>query len=197
MKVDIVIAVAERGGPENIIRMMIEKMKPYGMQFRVVQMAWEGCCWLDESVSFYPLTEGKGGHTPQEFMQAYSSLLCRTGELPDLVLAVAWPYMSRIVKQVMQDRGLRIPVVSWLHSRISAYERRGFGGLSELLAADAHFAINENLWGEIRKAAGKSVVYRINNPVEMPAEVKKRRENFGILYCSWEGSLRKKILFFF
>ena len=167
MQVDIVIAVAERGGPENIIKMMINKMKSFGIQFRVVQMVWEGYRWLDAEVPFYPLAEGKGGHNPAEFVQKYSELLERTKKVPDLVLAVAWPYMSLIAKQVLVDKGLDVPVVSWLHSGIQAYEGKGFGGIRELMAADAHFAINGSLWEDIRKVSGSSAVYRINNPVEM------------------------------
>lgn len=167
MKVDLLIAVAERGGPENIIRMMIPKMKAFDIQFRVVQMAWEGYRWLDAKVPFYPLTEGKGGHSPAEFIQKYSELLDRTGKVPDLVLAVAWPYMSLIAKQVLVGKGLNVPVISWLHSGIQAYAGKGFGGIRELMAADAHLAINANLWEDIRKVSGSSVVYRINNPVEM------------------------------
>lgn len=170
MNVDIVIAVAERGGPENIIKLMIKKMKPFGIRFRVVQMAWEGYRWLDAKVPFYPLTEGKGGHSPAEFVQKYSELLEQTGQVPDLVLAVAWPYMSLIAKQVLVGKGLDVPVVSWLHSGIQAYASKGFGAMRELMAADAHFAINGNLWEDIRKVSGSSVVYRINNPVEMAGE---------------------------
>lgn len=188
MNVDIVIAVAERGGPENIIKMMIDKMKPFGIQFRVVQMAWEGYCWLDAKVSFYPLTEGKGGHSPAEFVQKYSELLERTGKVPDLVLAVAWPYMSLIAKQVLVGKGLDIPVVSWLHSGIQAYEGKGFGGIRELMAADAHFAINDSLWEDIRKVSGSSVVYRVNNPVEMDSVSKGKS-------ASGKKELRHTLLF--
>ncbi len=167
MKVDILIAVAERGGPENIIRMMIDKLTPLGMQFRVVQMAWEGYRWLDEDVAFYPLTEGKGGHTIVEFCQVYSALLDETGEVPELVLAAAWPYMNVLAKEVFATKGLRIPVISWLHTDVEAYARKGFGGWPELLTADAHFAISDDIQKAIRKQDPRACIYRLHNPVEI------------------------------
>lgn len=188
MNVDIVIAVAEHGGPENIIKMMIPKMKAFDIQFRVVQMVWEGYRWLDEDVQFYPLTEGKGGHNPAEFIQKYSELLDRTGKVPDLVLAAAWPYMSLIAKQVLVGKGLDVPVVSWLHNGIQDYVRNGFGGTRELMAADAHFAINRSLWEDIRKFSGSSVVYRVNNPVDMNG-LQTKKEAFG------DGKLKYTLLF--
>lgn len=188
MKVDIIIAVAERGGPENIIRMMIRKLTSPDMQFRVVQMAWEGYRWLDDDVAFYPLTEGKGGHTIVEFCQAYSALLEETKEIPDLVLAAAWPYMNVLAKQVFAEKGLHIPVVSWLHTDVEAYARKGFGGWPELLTADAHFAISDGIRKAIAGHEKKAPVYRLHNPVEIAQAAEDMPPARG-------GGLRHTLLF--
>lgn len=52
MKVDIVIAVAERGGVENVICDTAIYLKNSGWKVRIIQLVWEGFCWTPSDISF-------------------------------------------------------------------------------------------------------------------------------------------------
>ena len=59
MTVDILIAVAQKGGVENVINMTAPYLKRNGWEVRVVQLVWEGVAWVTEDIPFYPLLEGR------------------------------------------------------------------------------------------------------------------------------------------
>ena len=52
MTIDIVIAVAERGGVENVINDTALYLKEDGWIVRIVQLVWEGINWTREGILF-------------------------------------------------------------------------------------------------------------------------------------------------
>ena len=167
MTVDILIAVAERGGVENIISMTAEYLEAADMHFRVIQMAWEGVKWLDEKTEFYPLTTGKKGHTLNEFQTEYENLIRKTGIIPDVMLAAGWPYLNLMARRIVSKNNYNTKIISWLHADAKRYESAGFGGMEALMYADAHFAISSEIYNSIIAANAAAEVYRIYNPVDI------------------------------
>ena len=77
MKIDIVIAVAQCGGVENVINDTASYLQKQGWRIRVVQLIWEGVNWLNRSVSFYPLLFGKDNHDLEELVKVYGDFIKR------------------------------------------------------------------------------------------------------------------------
>ena len=100
MTIDIVIAVAERGGVENVINDTALYLKEDGWIVRIVQLVWEGINWTREGILFFPLLYGRAGHNLMEFTEAYMNFLHEKGK-PDIVLATAWPYMSYVAQKAV------------------------------------------------------------------------------------------------
>ena len=147
MQIDILIAVAEKGGVENVIKMLVPHLENCrGWKVRVVQLIWEGTRWLDESIQFYPLIYGREGHTSDEFVEAYVSFVKENGA-PDAVLATAWPYMCYVAKKALTMTGnTSCKVISWLHGPVERYKAAGYGGYEQLALADAHLAISKTIY---------------------------------------------------
>ncbi len=164
MKIDIIIAVAERGGVENVINRTAAYLQQKKHTVRVVQMVWEGVEWVEQGVAHFPLLYGREGHSLEEFAEEYQGFLEREG-MPEIILAAAWPYMSYVAKAAVLQKHARIPVVSWLHAPAERYQAAGYGGYESLWYADAHFAISGSIYNAICRHGGKQV-YRIYNPVD-------------------------------
>lgn len=170
VQIDVLIAVAERGGVENVIKMMIDTLESPQIHFRIVQLVWEGYRWVDADVEFHPLLTGRAGHTLQEFIEQYYCFVQAQTTKPDIILATGWPYLCMVAKEVIQALGMTAKVVSWLHCGAERYEQAGYGGLKQLEYADVHFAISEKIKKQIQDAIPNSIVYRIYNPVELPED---------------------------
>lgn len=164
MKLDIVIAVAECGGVENVINMLSVYLNGKGWKVRIIQIVWEGIKWAPKGIPFFPLLFGRDGHTLAEFAEAYHDFLRKHGK-PDMILAVAWPYMSYISQKAVGSESLKIPVVSWLHAPVSRYQAAGFGGYDSLAYADAHMAISDSIYRDISTHISTKV-FRVYNPVD-------------------------------
>lgn len=164
MRLDIVIAVAERGGVENVINMTSTFLKRKGWDVRIVQIVWEGTRWTPKEVPFFPLLFGREGHNLADFVEAYDTFLKKQGK-PDMILATAWPYMSYISKKVVWSEKRKIPVISWLHAPVKRYQSAGFGGYDSLAYADAHMAISDSIYRDISTHIASKVV-RVYNPVD-------------------------------
>lgn len=163
MKIDIVIAVAERGGVENAINQIAVYLKQRH-EIRIIQLVWEGVRWTAPEVRFYPLLYGREGHDLEEFIAAYRSFL-EQEEVPDIILAAAWPYMSVVAKLAAEQMERQIPVISWLHAPVERYQAAGYGGYESLAYADAHFAISQSIYNAICRK-GRERVYLVSNPVD-------------------------------
>lgn len=166
MKIDILMPVGEKGGVENVVNSVAQYMKKQGWEIRVIQLVWEGVEWVLEEIPFFPLLYGRAGHNLQEFAQAYSEFMNKHGA-PDVTLATTWPYMCYVSKQAAFLSNVEFKVISWLHAPVERYVQAGYGGYESLEFADAHFAISDLIYQEIRKNCKKRLLYRVNNPVEM------------------------------
>lgn len=172
MIIDILIAVAEKGGVENIINMVVPYFRNQRKwDVRVVQLVWEGYTWTDKDTPFYPLLRGREGHTLEEFVKVYAEFLKDNG-VPDVVLATAWPYTCYIGKKalVMQD-GSDTKVISWLHAPVEQYEKAGYGGYSYLALADMHLTISQLLYEGLKEKFSDKLMVRVNNPVDFSKSV--------------------------
>ncbi|MCH5268300.1 MAG: glycosyltransferase [Lachnospiraceae bacterium] len=174
MKIDILIAVAEKGGVENVVNMVIPYFRNQrNWEVRVVQLVWEGFTWTDEETPFYPLLRGRAGHTQVEFVESYAGFLKDHG-VPDMVLATAWPYMCYVAKYALDM--LDAPdkkVISWLHAPVERYKAAGFGDYEQLALADAHLAISQYIYDELKCNLADSLVVAIKNPVDFSKIVPK------------------------
>lgn len=176
MTIDILIAVAEKGGVENIINMAVPYFqKQQKWDVRVVQLVWEGYTWTDKDTPFYPLLRGREGHTLEEFVTVYAEFLKDNGT-PDVILATAWPYMCYVGKKAlaMQGQGSSSRVISWLHAPVEQYEKAGYGGYSYLALADIHLAISQLIYEGLKEKFQDKLMVRVNNPVDFSKSVVRK-----------------------
>ncbi len=164
--VDILVAVAARGGGENCINMLGKYLSQKDFHVRVVQMIYEGTDWADKSMDFHYCYPTREDHELKDFIEAYASFLKENGA-PNLVLATAWPMMSYVAKRAAIQVGCDITVASWLHAPLKMYDQSGFGGGDYVKYADLHFAISNEIANEIRSFDPDGFIYRINNPADL------------------------------
>lgn len=99
--------------------------------------------------------------------EAYTAFI-RSHGAPDICIATNWPIMVTACDIVRKRQGLHnMKLISWIHNTISTYEEAGLGGASEIVAADAHFAISHQMGEDIRKADPDALIYEVGNPVDM------------------------------
>ena len=158
MLIDVLIPVAEKGGVENVIKIMLQELESAKMYFRVIQLVWEGTFWLPENVDFHPLLEGRKGHTLQEFADIYADFL-KNNDKPDIILAVGWPYMCCVGRAVAEYYEMETKIVSWLHNPLERYEVRGYGGIEELKQADYHLAIFLQIQKCLHEAGYETILF--------------------------------------
>lgn len=164
--VDILIAVAERGGVENCINMLGKYLTEKGYRIRIIQMVFEGTEWADDCMEFHYIYTSRAGHNLQDFTDGYEAFLKKFGN-PSLTIATAWPMMSYIAKKASSNLGCDLMVGSWLHAPLGRYEAAGFGGADYADNGDLHFAISDEIAEELRAYNPEAVIYRVNNPVDM------------------------------
>lgn len=178
MTIDIVLPVAEKGGVENTIKMLIDHINEYHVSpdkwnIRVIQFVWDEVKWLDNSVSFTVFNTGKGNYDANKFAAQYAEYLLDNGS-PDVILAVAWPMISFIVKKAINiANNSSIPVISWLHAPVEIYEQAGYGSYQHLALADAHFCISKYISDEIKNNLPESIIFNVRNPhnnISIPSE---------------------------
>lgn len=165
ISIDILLAVAEKGGVENVVNQTALYLQEQGIQVRIIQMVWEGVHWVSPSVPFYPLLEGRGTYSLNQFTESYTDFLL-TRKKPDIVLATAWPMMVLTAKMAAARLNIRFKIVSWLHAPVDRYVAAGFGGLECLEKADAVFVLNEKAQKIIRAHNPALRTELVNNPVD-------------------------------
>lgn len=168
MRLDILIAVAEKGGVENVINDTVPYLQQQGVSVRIVQIIWEGTPWADSRIPFYHLINGRDISTSRDMINSYKQFLQET-YVPDTILATVWPLMSYVGKNAVSELGCpHVNIVSWLHhAPIINYEISGFGGFEELKMADGHIAISEMIYTEIKENLPDAQIHRVNNPVDI------------------------------
>ena len=190
---DILIAVAEKGGVENCINLIGRYLVSKNIKVRVVQLVYEGYSWTDESLEFYSVFGSRKGNTVNRFVEGYKNKLKEIGA-PDLVIATAWPMMSYVAKVVAGEIGADYLVASWLHAPVSRYEIGGFGGKKYVDAADFHFAISDAIANELY-TSGDTKIYRVNNPVDLSRVKETYSHKKGELLYVGRLSAEKNIQF--
>ncbi|MCM1295535.1 MAG: glycosyltransferase [Muribaculaceae bacterium] len=168
MRLDILIAVAEKGGVENVVNNTIPYLQQQGIMVRIVQVIWEGESWADDEIPFYHLIDERDVSTGRDMINAYKEFLQNT-YVPDTILATAWPLMSRVGKKAVSELDCTdVTIISWLHhAPIINYERSKFGGFEDLKMADGHIAISEKIYDEIKGNIPDAFVCRVHNPVDI------------------------------
>ena len=165
MKVDVLIAVAQHGGVENVINMTASYLQKRDYEVRIVQIVFEGYYWIKDEIPFYPLLEGRNGHDLEEFAQAYAKFIQKNG-VPEIVLATAWPYMCYVAKKAAYLSNTSLLVISWLHAPVARYQEAGYGGYESLTLADAHFVISNGIFDDIRNHCKDSIIFSVRNPID-------------------------------
>lgn len=179
MKLDILIPIGEKGGVENVINMVAPYLQEKGIEVRVVQLIWEGVPWVAEGVPFYPLMKGLDGHTLLEMIEQYAAFLQKT-EMPDVILATAWPSMCDVARRVVDYLEIDTLIISWMHTQMKFYMDAGYGSWEYLVMADAHFAISREIYEDILENLPDAQVEYAYNPVDFEKCVyfeKQKQEN--------------------
>ncbi len=164
MIIDIFIAVADKGGVENVINATAAYLKKQGNTVRLIQAVWEHHPWTCPEIDFYYLSDQRANQDSEKWKNGYLGFLRENG-CPDVILATNWPLMSLIARQAIAETGKQIPLVSWVHNPIERYAAAGYGGVEMLQYADAHLAINQRIETEIQKTIANAKIARVHNPV--------------------------------
>lgn len=163
--VDVLIAVAAKGGVENCVNMLGRYLKNKGFRVRIIQLIYEGESWADETLEFYYIYESRKVNALKDYIEGYEKKLLEIGA-PDIVLATAWPMMSYVAKATADRIGADYMVASWLHAPLEMYIKAGYGDGEMLDKADFHFAISEEIADAIKNQNANAKIYKINNPVD-------------------------------
>jgi UDP-D-galactose:(glucosyl)LPS alpha-1,6-D-galactosyltransferase len=185
--IDILVPMSGRGGVENVINAVSQKLLACGHRVRVVQMVYSGLEWVCEGVEFYPiLTGGKKVGRVEEFVDLYASFLDDHG-CPALVVATPWPFMAYAARGALEvvnyhlataernasgndiyaDLYNRTKVISWLHAPVETYKQYGTGGIECLSFADSVFVLTNKARNQILSAIPNANVEIVANPVDM------------------------------
>ncbi len=191
--VDILIAVAEKGGVENCINMVGRFLVQKNIKVRVIQLVYEGYSWADECMEFHYIYQSRNNNTVGGFVEGYKRKLLEIGT-PHLVLATAWPMMSHVAKTVGALLDADFLVASWLHAPLSRYEQAGYGGKEMLDAADFHLAISDFIASDI-KSISDSKVYRTYNPVDLSRTKRVEHSSKNMLLFVGRISAEKNLSF--
>ncbi len=164
--VDFVLAMASRGGVENVLNQVCGYLHERGVKVRVIQILDTHVSWLESDVEFLPLTDREHIFRLDEMKPAYRDFM--SGQrVADVTVCVGWPLVTRIVGEVFAELGIKSKIVSYLHGSIHHYAKDGVGGIDELRFADVHFCINQNNAAKLEKEYPESKVVRILNPIPM------------------------------
>ena len=192
--IDIVIPTAQKGGVENVINMLAMHLLKNDFRVRVVQFVWEKYCWLSEEIEFYPMREGLGNYTSDEFVSDYENFLQENG-VPDLIVATNWPLMPYIIRNATARLNVHIPILSWVHNEIERYEANGFGGVEYMQYADAHLAINSKIKDTILSRFPDEIVFDVKNPVDLDKlqkyQLNHKNLNFKLIFVGRLSAVKR------
>ena len=163
--IDILLAVGKKGGVENVVNKNAVFLQQQGYCVRVIQLVWEGVRWVEQAIPFYPLREGRGEYSLNEFIAAYTTFLANH-EKPDLILATAWPLMTLVARMSVEKLAFNCKIVSWLHGPLERYVDAGFGGAECLKKANRVFVLNERTRKTIHIYDPTICVDLVKNPVD-------------------------------
>lgn len=175
--VDVLMAVGYYGGVENVINRLGCYLIDHGFRFRIVQIIYEGDAWADSKLEFlYAYDSGKNMDL-EKMCMGYQKILKETNEIPDVILATGWPYMSYVAKHAAEDLKARIPVIGYPHTNPWRYGQSGYGDVDMFNNAEVCFAISNQIHEEIKKSNPNCINYRVNNPLPegiLPGDPQRR-----------------------
>ena len=180
--VDIVLAVASRGGLESVLNNLCLNLKKQKYNVRVIQILDTGTGWLDESVEFYGLTTSDQVTYLSEMKEHYKTFVRKNG-VADIILTTGWPLMTQYVSEALNELGFCAFVCSYLHGAIDHYAKDGVGGIECLQNAKAHFCINHTNAKRLLHTYPGAPVFEIGNPVSKENTCfSKERDLYSLVY---------------
>lgn len=177
IRVDIVCPTGGlRGGVENVIKKWVKYIDHDEYDLRIFH-CHEGLAYLEGYPKAYCVNKPFEVADLDYLIEAYSSFVQQFGA-PDICIATNWPMMVLACSEVKKRMSLsKMKLVSWIHNRISIYEKEGLGGTSDVLFADYHFSISRGISDEIRNQKSDAKIIEIYNPVDFedtePGEMDK------------------------
>lgn len=168
IRVDIVCPTGGlRGGVENVIKKWIKYIDHDKYDLRIFH-CHEGLAYLEGYPKAYCVNKPFEVANRDYLEEAYTSFVQQMGA-PDICIATNWPMMVLACANVKSRLNLsEMVLVSWIHNKISIYEKEGLGGTADVVTADCHFSISKGISEEIRMESPDAKIYEIYNPVDLP-----------------------------
>lgn len=164
--IDVVVAVAKKGGVEKVMNAVCRYFENENYKVRMIQMVYEGDAWYDNPEEFYYIYKQRDNQSDRSFIEGYKKFLVSNGN-PDIIIASGWPMMSLVCKRACQELGADINVISWTHNDIDKYVLSHYGGVECLEVADANFVLNKKTEMQIKKYNQDLIIYNIGNFVKI------------------------------
>ena len=161
-----------RGGVENVIKAWTRRLDPVRFDLRIFHISPGQNDYLDGYEKQYTLPlpdDGLETLTVQYCAQAYHFFLEQMGA-PDICIATWIPMVSQACVIARNAKGMKFPVVSWIHGELATFRRDGWGDVPDMLGADAHFCISGEIERAIRERSPQAKTFFIGNPV-MPVSI--------------------------
>ena len=176
IKVDILSPVGGlHGGIENVIRCWVSKLPDKGFDIRVIHMT-PGRAYLQGFPKIYSFPGPEKPGDKEYYAEKYLEFI-KGSYAPDICVAINWPLMTYVASEVRAKANGNFKIVSFVHNKISEYNKAGFGGLSHMLLADGHISINNQIKNEILSTDKAARVYVVGNPVDLPEDTRGNRIN--------------------
>ncbi len=182
IRVDIVSPLGGNvGGVENVIYGWSRNINGEKVDLRIFH-CYQGGAYLKGYDKTYAMDVPFEDVDMAHLIDSYAYFVSNYGA-PDICMATNWPIMSKACSVVRDRLSLSdMKIVSWIHSTLSIYEERGFGGIEELLYADAHFTISRETSEAIWSADSAATVYEIGNPVGEAEAGDSEKDPFMLTY---------------
>ncbi|MCR5546729.1 MAG: glycosyltransferase [Lachnospiraceae bacterium] len=187
--VDIVIAVASKGGMENVLNLVCSYLLKEGIKLRVIQILDSHTKWLEENVEWICLSDRSHMTYLSEMENVYEAFAKDKG-VGDIILCTGWPMITSVVGKTVEKLGLHSYIASYLHGSIRHYSLDGVGGIDELKYARGHFCINKNNGAKIKEEYPDAKIYEIGNPI--PEERPKFSANRNPMKLIYIGRLSEE-----
>lgn len=156
-----------RGGVENVIKKWVKHIDHEKFDLRIFH-CHEGLSYLEGYSKAYCVKKSFEVANLDYLVEAYASFVNQMGA-PDICIATNWPMMVLACSKVKEQQNLsQMKLVSWIHNKISIYEKEGLGGVPDVLHADYHFSISRGITDEIYAVNSEAKVFEIFNPVDLP-----------------------------
>lgn len=174
MRVDIFSPVGGlRGGIENVINCWVKNLNRDEFDVRVIH-ATEGIAYLEGYEKAYEYrTKPEVLNDLSYYVNVYLDFISKNGA-PDICVATNWPMMC-VVASLARDKAIELglceakgfKVASWIHNKLESYKDAGLGGISHMLYADLHLAINNQIKNQILAQDETASVYVVGNPAQL------------------------------